>query len=439
MDIKIIRRCQYCHKSIDGSHKSRKACNNTCKKYAMEVRQGKREPVPRPEEVQIGSLEELEAEKEQLKDLEKEYISIGVQIKGLKKERERIKEEELSQFKECWSMAQNNEFYYKRKVREGVLSDEQIEGWETLIDEQRGKAEKFRYTYERGLLKEKKAKLLLKNCLLQQFRILEKIGDLKSKHLNIKTKGVPSASQLKEMELYQTVFPFDEALISDDDLYALGKQPKPFTCMIYGDRDSGKTILALTLCVALLERFRSKILYVADRQQINKGLYSLIQERTESPLFSVCKADTPTEINTALEKDNFEFLFIDACNYFKLEFTAIRNIMKKYPKLSIFCICHGSITTIRENMRVVFEVREGAGKIVKGIGNDMYYLMAWSGAPQWSDDVYEEEEEEEEEIEDMNPVVNSGEQEFTASQMMQFFNLMQEPYNDYLKNDFFKK
>lgn len=43
------RTCEYCHKSIDHRGPKAKTCSNTCKQYAMEVRQGKREPIPKPE------------------------------------------------------------------------------------------------------------------------------------------------------------------------------------------------------------------------------------------------------------------------------------------------------------------------------------------------------------------------------------------------------
>ena len=43
-----IRRCEYCHKSIDNRGPKAKTCGNTCKQYAMEVRQGKCTAIPRP-------------------------------------------------------------------------------------------------------------------------------------------------------------------------------------------------------------------------------------------------------------------------------------------------------------------------------------------------------------------------------------------------------
>jgi len=70
------RQCEYCHKNIDHRGPKAKTCGNTCKQYAMEVRQGKREPVSEPIEVIEPVIAEVDrgALEKQLAELEKAVI-----------------------------------------------------------------------------------------------------------------------------------------------------------------------------------------------------------------------------------------------------------------------------------------------------------------------------------------------------------------------------
>ena len=82
----IIRTCEYCHKSIDHRGPKAKTCSNTCKQYAMEVRQGKREPVPKPETEQPEEkIDQIELEN-QLADLEKTLTKSDNKLSNLKEQ-----------------------------------------------------------------------------------------------------------------------------------------------------------------------------------------------------------------------------------------------------------------------------------------------------------------------------------------------------------------
>jgi len=92
------RKCEYCHKSIDHRGPKAKTCNNTCKQYAMEVRQGKREPVPelevetKPEveaidrtelEKQLAEMDKVIAESEnELMHFEEEAVGLDYQLES---------------------------------------------------------------------------------------------------------------------------------------------------------------------------------------------------------------------------------------------------------------------------------------------------------------------------------------------------------------------
>lgn len=82
----IIRRCEYCHKSIEHRKASAKTCGNTCRQYASEVRQGKRDPVPFPEsdqEINETKIPQEELER-QLSILENKFIESDKALKELR-------------------------------------------------------------------------------------------------------------------------------------------------------------------------------------------------------------------------------------------------------------------------------------------------------------------------------------------------------------------
>ncbi len=84
------RTCAYCHKSIDHRGPKAKTCSNTCKQYAMQVRQGKREPIAKPE-VKAEPVEQTidrKDLKDQLAKLEKGLINSDNKLRDLKEKYE---------------------------------------------------------------------------------------------------------------------------------------------------------------------------------------------------------------------------------------------------------------------------------------------------------------------------------------------------------------
>lgn len=121
----IIRTCEYCHKSIDHRGPKAKTCNNTCKQYAMEVRQGKREPIPKPE-IKIEPVKEIIDKEElenQLAKLEKELIDSDNHLKDLKENFEpTYKPLQISIWENFRLREKKNDFLKKHFLKSGEIS-----------------------------------------------------------------------------------------------------------------------------------------------------------------------------------------------------------------------------------------------------------------------------------------------------------------------------
>ena len=121
----IIRTCEYCHKSIDHRGPKAKTCSNTCKQYAMEVRQGKREPTIKTE-IKTEPVEETIDKEEldnQLAKLEKELIDSDNKLRELKEKYEPSYEPVQNSIWENFRLREKrNDFLQKHFFKNGEVS-----------------------------------------------------------------------------------------------------------------------------------------------------------------------------------------------------------------------------------------------------------------------------------------------------------------------------
>jgi adenosyl cobinamide kinase/adenosyl cobinamide phosphate guanylyltransferase len=107
-----------------------------------------------------------------------------------------------------------------------------------------------------------------------------------------------------------------------------------FHAMVYGIPKSGKSILCTQFAQYLSENFGS-VLYVAAEEGFSMTLQKKIQEfgMANENLFYANFKDAQ-QIATALENNNFDFVFIDSVNYIKIEPEELEQLKAIKPETS---------------------------------------------------------------------------------------------------------
>lgn len=180
--------------------------------------------------------------------------------------------------------------------------------------------------------------------LIQILRAQEKRYDHYRK-LIAKNSSLKGEQILKTIH-YQPTYPFRD--LNNSLLYLIGRPKLPFVANIVGEEGTGKTILAVALCVELLRMLDTKILYIADTENEADVLRYL--QRSSVPLDSLafCKAETIQDLEKALAEDIYEFVFIDAVTSLRFNAANIKKLRPAYPKLSLFCISRSEEQSLKK-------------------------------------------------------------------------------------------
>ena len=116
----------------------------------------------------------------------------------------------------------------------------------------------------------------------------------------------------------------------------IGKASSPFHMMIYGEKGSGKSSLAIQLAKALAIGLNMKVKYIAKEEGLNYTIQEKMQRLNAiHPNIEINPGNLPLN---ELDFSTTNVVFIDSVNEMNLQPTDIKALQERYPNLSIVAI-----------------------------------------------------------------------------------------------------
>ena len=356
-----IRTCEYCHKEFEAKTVRRKYCSTTCKTYASHVRNGKREaPIiaqsenePLSEERQKELLEEAARLNQAVIEMQSRKEACQKFLDNLSYRNKYHKQQRADELYDLLLLPKLDKSVRKEAEEELELLTKEIEDIEL---------------YNQQLSNQAKAiEAELENSFLPSFRALERRNQFIKTHIFNQSELAGNA--IDQYQNIQTRYPFKG--MNHRLFDPMGNPAQPFIALITGRKGTGKSILATLICAELIECFKSKILFVADDQNQEAVLEYFTSKKFSSDLLSIKFANTLGDIESALSKGEYEFIFIDSNHHFRLNESNFRKLRKLYPFLSVFLITRYKTNSIAELSTMEFNVQNNSDP---GIGVIRY---AW--------------------------------------------------------------
>lgn len=146
----------------------------------------------------------------------------------------------------------------------------------------------------------------------------------------------------------------------------LGQPSTNFHMMIFGSPKQGKSILAVQFAKYLSENF-GEVLYVASEEGFSATLQSKVRD------FSMANGNLDfanfreySEIEEAVTKGSYDFLFIDSVNYIRMSPEDVENLKKANKRMAIITIQQATKdgkykgdTAYAHNCDIIVKVKEG--------------------------------------------------------------------------------
>ena len=340
----VIKICEHCRNEFETKNSRRKYCGDTCKTYASQVRKGKRDPEPVDDVVSIGNLSP-----EQKKQLLKELEVLETNIIQAKREHELFLDKRFSE-KSNRKINDELSFLHDKlnRLGEDEAEKKKLENKIEVLAKQRLENEEYNKRLYRMVNQNHKD---IDSAFVKKFRAEESRNDFVKRYF-LSSEELTGAS-IATYQSVQTRYPFEDL----DHVFfaALGKPIQPFLVSITGEKESGKSILGVLASIELVDYFKAKVLYVADPENRRKVIDYFTTLKVDSTDLVLKFGESLQDIEKALFKDAYEFLFIDSNMSFKLNFTNIKTLQKKYPKLSIFSISRHNNSYLVESSSIRIE------------------------------------------------------------------------------------
>jgi hypothetical protein len=115
----------------------------------------------------------------------------------------------------------------------------------------------------------------------------------------------------------------------------LGSPSRPFSAMVFGDAKSGKSFF----CLAMAQYFTlyGDVLYIASEEGKSETTKRKI-EITGANDVIISEASTLTEIIEALDRDKYQFCFIDSASHARIDVEHFQALKGRFPKTSFIAI-----------------------------------------------------------------------------------------------------
>ena len=308
----IDKNCEHCHKPFRAHRITAKYCSSTCKTYASQERTGRKEPA------RIAGLESVAGPASQA-DREERKKQVEQALDRIAHKKEGLAASITDNEKQAYALSQ--------EIHNPDLPPEQVEQLRRQKDSIEGKTEALKRQYDLLLFEEIKVQRERYDLLLSDSWSR---GELKGKDIALFAK-------------YRVRYPFQKTY-GNINLAALGNPAQPFICYFCeGSNAVDDNLYYLVDVLAgvaaeLLEYLNPKILFVIDRQMMNRHFEeAILKHNLTSDLITLKFAENRAEIEAALEKEYFEFVFFPDLSVFNLDYDFLISLLKKHPRTSIFC------------------------------------------------------------------------------------------------------
>ena len=407
--------CPSCQKEfIPKYSQKQKYCDSyrggpkTCKTYASRVRTGKMESL---EVVAVGGVEgEPTTIEEKVQQIMENNFSGMSEVYAIGKELEKSIQDSIIEFNRIISGKSSllkeikdlkEELGEMESYGEAHLNESDLAQFREEKQDVRNELATVQKILENEDKRRNELEIIIPIQQIERFRILEKSRTLfKAQFANEK---LLSLADYKALSKFDIVYPFGElfeAYKVRDQFHtsALGKLPQPFLVNIFGEKESGKTSVMLTLVSELTNDFKAPVLYLIDFNILINDFWEIAENKGINNEMDLLRLENRMQITQYLAKKDYEFLVLDLSKSYNLNYKFFFELQKQYPKLSIFSISVTPLSELAKTAHLIIEVKNGVGVPKKG-GNQDRCILGWQNASADDFDPAEEDEEDYEEVE----------------------------------------
>lgn len=357
------RICVYCQNEFEiKSTSRRKHCKNTCKTYASQERNGRREPrnklasTPPMDDLQ----QQINEQQKKVDELKSKYDTVVQELIDIHNSLHRNEQMKVKKRLEELNVIEEKS---GNDVAEIKALNEQL----TVIKQKRGEEKK----------REKELPLIIQKSYYLYEKELIKLNRWKQQDFNQKTDSLVTSDCIEDVLSFTPQYNFDHFadhkhfdFFGGDCIYfpvqtitPLGHPKQPFSAFFYGECIYSLHNLLMYIAAGLRDCYATKVMFLLDEEMDRNDFLRRLKKKekwltTIHSDIAIKTVQSRGDIENTLKLNPCDFLFIGDAQHLRIDKQFLKKLQSEHSTISIFCFAENVVINLKNHADIVYVCNE---------------------------------------------------------------------------------